>query len=135
MKHDEFAFFNTQLAAMLRDGIPLEGALRRLCEEMRAGLLRTELQALEADLAKGTPMADALTTRQLPELYKRMILVGVKSGDLPGALTMLADYFQRQNSIWTRLKSMMVYPLIVMFVAFLISMVLACLWTCVIWPS
>jgi hypothetical protein len=79
------------------------------------------LQALEADLAKGTPMADALKPRQLPELYKRMILVGVKSGDLPGALTMLADYFQRQNNVWTRLKSMMTYPLIVMFVAFLMS--------------
>ena len=86
MKTDEFAFFNQQLAAMLRDGIPLEGALRRLSQEMRAGALRNELQALEADLARGTPMADALAPRQLPELYKRMILVGVKSGDLPGAL-------------------------------------------------
>ena len=135
MKLDEFAFFNHQLAAMLRDGIPLEGALRRLCQEMRAGSLRTELQALEADLAKGTPIADALKPRQLPELYKRMILVGVKSGDLPGALTMLADYFRRQGSVWTRLKSMMVYPLIVMFAAFLISTMLALLWTCVIGPS
>ena len=135
MKLDEFSFFNQQLAAMLRDGIPLEGALRRLCQEMRAGTLRTELQSLEADLAKGTPMADALKPRQLPELYKRMILVGVKGNDLPGALTMLADYFQRQSSIWTRLKSMMVYPLIVMFMAFLISAVLAFLWTCVIGPS
>jgi len=135
MKYDEFAFFNQQLAAMLRDGIPLEGALRRLCQEMRGGALRAELQALEADLAKGTPMADALQARQLPELYKRMILVGVKSGDLPGALTMLADYFQRQNNVWTRLKSMMTYPLIVMFAACLISTVLAFLWTCVIGPS
>lgn len=135
MKTDEFAFFNQQLAAMLRDGIPLEGALRRLCGEMRRGNLRDELQALEADLAKGTPMADALAPRQLPELYKRMILVGVKSGDLPGALTMLADYFQRQNNVWTRLKSMMTYPLIVMFVAFLISLVLAFAWSCVIGPS
>jgi type II secretory pathway component PulF len=135
MKSDEFAFFNQQLAAMLRDGIPLEGALRRLCREMRVGTLRAELQALEADLAKGTPMAAALPPRRLPELYKRMILVGVRSGDLPGALTMLADYFQRQNSVWMRLKSMMVYPLIVMFVAFLISMALACLWTFVIGPS
>jgi type II secretory pathway component PulF len=135
MKLDEFAFFNQQLAAMLRDGIPLEGALRRLCQEMRRGKLRDELQSLEADLARGVPMADALKPRQLPELYKRMILVGVKSSDLPGALTMLADYFQRQSSIWTRLKSMMVYPLIVMFVAFLISAGLAFLWTCVIGPS
>lgn len=135
MKNDEFAFFNQQLAAMLRDGIPLEGALRRLCEEMRRGALRDELQALEADLAKGTPIADALAARRLPELYKRMMLVGVKSGDLPGALTMLADYFQRQNNVWTRLKSMMTYPLIVMFAAFLISMAIALLWNCAIGPS
>jgi type II secretory pathway component PulF len=87
---------------MLRDGIPLEGALRRLCQEMRAGSLRTELQALEADLAKGTPMADALKPRQLARTLQAHDLVGVKSGDLPGALTMLADYFQRQNMLACR---------------------------------
>jgi type II secretory pathway component PulF len=135
MKLDEFAFFNQQLAAMLRDGIALEGALRRLSQEMRVGALRAELQALEADLAKGVPLAEALRPRQLPELYKRMVAVGVKSGDLPGALTMVADYFQRQNSVWMRLRSMMVYPLIVMFAAFLISLLLALLWNCVIGPS
>ncbi len=135
MKYDEFAFFNQQLAAMLRDGIPLEGALRRLCQEMRRGSLRDELQTLEADLAQGVPLADALAPRQLPELYKRMVQVGVKSGDLPGALTMLADYFQNQNNLWTRLKSMLTYPLIVMFVAFLISLMLAFLWICGIGPG
>ena len=121
MKLDEFAFFNQQLAAMLRDGIPLEGALRRLCQEMRAGSLRTELQSLEANLARGVPLAEALPARQLPELYRQMILVGVKSGDLPGALTMLADYFQRQSNLWTRLKGLIVYPLIVLFIAFLLA--------------
>jgi type II secretory pathway component PulF len=102
---------------------------------MRQGKLRDELQALEADLAKGTPMADALKLRRLPELYKRMIVVGVAGGDLPGALTMLADYFQNQNHVWTRLKSMMTYPLIVMFAAFLISLLLSILWTYVIGPG
>jgi len=135
MKYDEFAFFNQQLAAMLRDGIPLEGALQRLCREMRRSPVRDQLQALEADLARGTPMAEALKPRQLPELYKRMILVGVKSGDLPGALTMLADYFQNQNNVWTRLRSMMTYPLIVMFVALLVSLALALFWTGIIGPS
>jgi len=135
MKYDEFAFFNQQLAAMLRDGIPLEGALRRLCEEMRRGKLRDELQALEADLARGTPMADALRSRQLPELYKRMILVGVKSGDLPGALTMLADYFQRQNNVWIRLKGLMVYPLIVLIATFGLSCFLSYLLINFVWNS
>ncbi len=135
MKHDEFAFFNQQLAAMLRDGIPLEGALRRLCQDMRAGALRSELLALEADLAQGTPIADALKPRQLPELYKRMILVGVKSGDLPGALTMLADYFQRQNNLWSRLKGLMVYPLMVLLAAFLLSCFLAYILGHFIWNN
>ena len=135
MKYDEFAFFNQQLAAMLRDGIPLETALKRLCEEMRSGKLRDELQALEADLSRGTPMTDALKPRQLPELYKRLVMVGVKSGDLPGTLTMLADYFQRQSNLWMRLKALMVYPLIVLSMAFLLSCFIAFLlshfiWTC-----
>ncbi|HEX7471074.1 MAG TPA: type II secretion system F family protein, partial [Verrucomicrobiae bacterium] len=127
MKTDEFAFFNQQLSAMLRDGIPLEGALRRLCQEMRRGTLRAELESLEADLAKGTPLTDALATRQLPELYKRMLLVGVKSGDLPAVLTLLADHYQRQHSIWTRLKGLMVYPMIVLISAFVLSCFLSLL--------
>ena len=53
MKNDEFSFFNQQLAAMVRDGIPLESALRRLCADMRQSPLRSELEKLEADLAKG----------------------------------------------------------------------------------
>lgn len=135
MKYDEFAFLNQQLAAMLRDGIPLEGALKRLCEEMHRGELRNELQALEADLSRGVPMAEALKPRQLPELYKRMLLVGVKSGDLPGVLTMLADYFQWQSSIWMRLKGLMVYPLIVLLVAFILSCFISFLLNNFIWNN
>jgi len=135
MSHDEFAFFNQQLAAMLRDGIPLEGALRKLCQEMRGGSLRDELQRLEADLAKGTPLADAMEVRQLPELYRHMTRVGVKSGDLPGALTLLADYYQRQNNLWTRLKGLMVYPLIVLFATFAVSGLFAVIWNHLVRPT
>lgn len=118
MKYDEFAFLNQQLAAMLRDGIPLEGALRQLCTDLRGGPLRSELEKLEADLAKGTPLGEALAARRLPELYTHMIQVGVQSNDLPGVLTLLADYYQRLNVMWTRLKGLMVYPVLVLLTAF-----------------
>jgi type IV pilus assembly protein PilC len=121
MKYDEFAFLNQQLAAMVRDGIPLESALRRLCAEMRQGALRSELLKLEADLAKGTPLREAARARQLPELYRQMLEVGAQSNDLPGILTMLADHYQRHHVIMTRLKGLMVYPAIVLFGAFLLS--------------
>jgi general secretion pathway protein F len=125
MKNDEFAFFNQQLAAMLRDGIPLEGSLQRLCAEMRRGALRTELERLGADLARGTPLAQAVRARQLPELYQRMIEVGAPGNDLPGVLTLLADHYQRSQAVWVRLKGLMVYPTLVLVAAFLLSCFLA----------
>ena len=127
MNLDEFAFFNQQLAAMLRDGIPLEGALRQLCTGLRRGALRTELTALEADLAQGTPLAEALARRRLPDLYQRLLVIGAKSNDLPASLTLLADYFQRQHALWARLKGLMVYPVLVMIAAFVLSLLLCLL--------
>ena len=117
MNYDEFAFFNQQLAAMLREGIPLEGALKQLCAGMHSGPLRTEVQLLEADLARGTPLKEALTRRALPDLYRQMVEIGARSNDLPGVLSLLADHYQRANAVWTRLKGLMVYPLLVILVS------------------
>jgi type II secretory pathway component PulF len=121
MKYDELAFVNLQLAAMLKDGIPLEGALKKLCETMRRGSLRAEFEKLESDLAKGMPLNDALAARNLPQFYVQMIQVGVKSNDLPGVLTMLADYYQQLSTVWLRLRALMVYPIIVLGVSLALS--------------
>jgi type II secretory pathway component PulF len=134
MKYDEFAFFNQQLAAMLRDGVPLEGALRQLCESMRRGALRSEMEHLEADLKRGAPINEALAARNLPEFYVRMVQIGVQGNDLPGMLTMLADYYQRVDSTWIRLKGLLAYPFIILCVAFLLSCFLTLLF-CVLLGS
>src|SRR5277367_1157671 len=121
MKLDEFAFFNQQLAAMLRDGIPLESALGQLCASMRRDDLRDELEKLRADLANGVPIQQALASRRLPPFYVQMIQVGVKSNNLPGVLTLVADYYQRASLIGMRLKGLMVYPLIVLLATVALS--------------
>ena len=125
MNLDEFAFFNQQLAAMLRTGIPLESALGQLCASMRRGDLREELEKLRADLANGTPFQQALAARKLPPFYVQMLQVGVQSNDLPGVLTLVADYYQSANLIWTRLKGLMVYPAIVLAASLALSILLA----------
>jgi type II secretory pathway component PulF len=117
MNYDEFAFFNQQLAAMLREGIPLEGSLKQLCAGMRSGPLRAEIQQLEADLARGVPLKEALGRRALPNLYRQMVEIGARSNDLPGVLTLLADHYHRANALWTRLKGLMVYPMLVILVS------------------
>jgi type II secretory pathway component PulF len=46
-----------------------------------------------------------------------MVEIGARSNDLPGVLTLLADHYHRTNALWTRLKGLMVYPLLVLLVA------------------
>ncbi len=125
MNYDELAFFNQQLASMLRDGIPLEGALKQLSAGMRSGRLRVEMEALEGDLSRGTPLTEALGRRDLPEFYRRMLEIGLRGNDLPGVLTLLADYYQRAHLLWTRLKGLMVYPVIVITVSLALTLILS----------
>ncbi len=131
MKTDEFAFVNQQLAGMLRAGIPLEGALQQLCATMADGALRAELTALHADLAQGAPLAAALRKRQLPPLYVQLLSIGAAGNDLPGMLTLLADHYQHTHSVWTRLKGVLVYPVLVMVLSLAVSAVLAVLFSSV----
>jgi type IV pilus assembly protein PilC len=125
MKYDEFAFFNRQLAVMLREGIPLEGALKQLSAGMHSGPLREQIEQLERDLATGTPLSEALAKRNLPEMYRRMVQAGAAANDLPGVLTLLADHYERSNLLWTRLKGLMVYPLLVVIVALGLTLIVS----------
>jgi len=125
MNYDEFAFFNQQLAGMLREGIPLEGALKQFSQGMRRGKLQGEITLLEADLGRGTPLKEALNRRAVPEFYRRMVEIGAASNDLPGMLTMLADHYHRANAAWTRLKGLMVDPVIVIVVSLGMTLVLS----------
>ena len=125
MNYDEFAFFNEQLAAMLREGIPLEGALKQLCAGMRGGRLRAEIQQLESDLSRGMALEEALGRRSLPEFYRRMVQIGARSDDLPTMLTLLADHYHKSNVLWTRLQGLMVYPLLVIVVSLGLTLAVA----------
>lgn len=129
MKYDEFAFFNRQLAAMTREGIPLEGALRQLSGGMREGALRSEVEALEKDLAGGTPFAQAIDKRTFPELYRRLARLGAAGNDLPGILTLIADHYERTQTLWSRLKGLMVYPVLVLLVSLGLTLIISLLFS------
>ena len=125
MNLDELTFANRQLADMLKSGVPLEGSLHQLCSTMSRGELRTELQLLEQDLTKGIPLEEALDNRKLPELYVKMIKVGVKGNNLPAVLTMIADYYSRVNNLQTQLKGLLVYPAIILVVMLVLTIFVA----------
>jgi type II secretory pathway component PulF len=68
MNFEQLTWFNQQLAAMLREGLPLSGALKHLTESQRRGRLREEYLRIEAALAAGQPLEQAVATGTLPPL-------------------------------------------------------------------
>lgn len=128
MNHDEFAFLNQQLAAMLREGIPLEGAIRRLCQETKRGRHRTVFLKIEGQLKEGIPLDQAVAQVNVPILYREMIRLGVVTNDLPAVLTLTADYYRKAGAISARLRALLTYPLIVLLVSLLLSLWIAFLY-------
>ncbi|MBL9172456.1 MAG: type II secretion system F family protein [Verrucomicrobiales bacterium] len=125
MNTEELAYANQQLAAMLRDGLPLAGALRELAATMGSGELRTELQALESDLAAGRSVAEAVSRRRLPPLYSRLLIAGSRGGDLPAALTLAADHFGALYQRQLRLRTLLIYPALVVLTGLGVTILIA----------
>ena len=50
-------------------------------------------------------------------------------------LTLVADYYQRQHALWTRLKGLMVYPVLLLVASFLLSVLLWQLTSRVVFPA
>jgi type II secretory pathway component PulF len=129
MNYDEFGLFNQQLGAMLREGLPLEGSLAQLSAGMKDEGVRREMEKLGAELGQGTPLEQALGRRALPPFYVRMVLLGARANDLPGVLTLLADYYHKANALWTRLKGLLVYPLLVVTVSLGLTLTMTIVFT------
>lgn len=125
MNTEELAYANHQLAAMLRDGLPLAGALRELAATMGSGELRTELQSLETDLAAGRTVAEAVSRRRLPPLYSRLLIAGSRSGDLAAALTLAADHFGDLYQRQLRLRTLLIYPALVVLTGLGVTVLIA----------
>jgi len=122
MKYDEFSFFNDQLADMLKDGLPLEGAIRNLSKNMGRSKLKGELYLLAEDLEKGKSLEDAVEERDLPDLYKRMLSIGAESNDFPSLLTSIADYYQRTGILWMKLRGVALYPACILVLVAVLSL-------------
>jgi type IV pilus assembly protein PilC len=122
MNTEELSFFNLQLAGMLKAGLPLEGALKELSATMQQGSLRRQTERLLEDLTAGQPLSQAVEAAQLPAFYAQMLRLGARTEDLAGVLVLVADYYGRMHGLWTRLKGLLAYPLIVLVLALLLSM-------------
>lgn len=126
---DQVLAFTRELATLLRSGVPLDRAL-----EILIGLAATPettalLQAVRDDVRGGAALSQALDRRR--ELFGRFYINIVRAGEAGGALAAvlgrLADTMERNKELRESVRSALIYPTLLVFVA-VISVVILLIW-------
>jgi general secretion pathway protein F len=111
--------FTQELSALLGAGLPIDrslSTLANLIEEIGfKKIVRSLLEGVRAGKTLSITMAEH--PEVFPKLYVNMIRAGETSGLIETVLHHLVDYLERSLELKEDIKSALVYPLVVVFVA------------------
>jgi type IV pilus assembly protein PilC len=123
----ELMHFSRQLSAFVRAGIPLIEAIEVIEEEADDKTLRMVLQGVRESLITGETFSEALRPYEtlFPKFYVDMVRAAELTGSLDDVLRELAGYIKRDLEARNKIKSALVYPLVVLFRAIATVIVLS----------
>jgi type IV pilus assembly protein PilC len=114
--------FTRQLATLIDAGLPLLRSLNTLAKQERNVLMRNTMTALAQSVESGSTFSEALA--QHPGVFNKLYVNMVKAGELGGVLEIvlarLAEFQEKAQKIKGKVKSAMVYPIVVLTIAMLI---------------
>lgn len=115
-----------ELATLLEAGLTLDRSLQILIDLADAEEKARLLGSLQEAVRGGAVFSDALERHPevFPRLYVNMVRAGEASGALDAVLGRLADYLEQAQALKETVKSALVYPSILVFVAALSLVVL-----------
>lgn len=111
--------FTRQLSTLQDAGLPILRSLKILEGQSKPGVLKNALQDVIEDIEGGMTLSEAFSKhpKAFDRLYCNMIKAGEAGGALEAILQRLADFKEKAQSLKRRIKSAMVYPIVVILVA------------------
>jgi general secretion pathway protein F len=122
----QLAILTRQLATMIRSGSPVEGALTAVIQQTNKPRVKSTLMAIRSRVREGYSLASALDEfpHIFPDLYRSTVASGEQSGKLDFVLGRMADHVEHSQALHSKIMLAMVYPLVLTFVAILVTVVL-----------
>ncbi len=115
----DIVIFTRQLATMIDAGLPLVQCLDILGVQTENKSLAKIVGQVRSDVESGATFADALKKhpKVFDNLYVNMVAAGEAGGILDTILQRLAAYMEKFEKIKSEIKSTMIYPSVILFVA------------------
>jgi general secretion pathway protein F len=115
----EIALFTRQFATLLAAGLPIEEALQAVSEQSEKSHIKGLILSVRSKVVEGHTLSSAM--RDYPEAFSPLfcatIAAGEKSGHLDKVLLRLADYTEQQANMRQKIKTALIYPIMMVGVA------------------
>jgi len=118
----EIGVFTRQLATMLTSGVTLLRGVTVLAQQNENPLFAEILTDIKDEVTSGKAFSTALAKypKYFDHLYVNMVKAGEASGGLDNVLERIATSLEKTEEMKGQVKSALVYPLIIVFVAVLV---------------
>ncbi len=118
VKITDLVIFTRQLSTMISAGVPLARSLDALQDDSENPYMREVLASVTKDIESGIQLGDAFAKfpNVFSEVYVNMVRAGEEGGILDEILKRLATQVEQDASIRKRIKSAMMYPIVILVV-------------------
>jgi len=126
VKDKDIVIFTRQFATMIDAGLPLVQCLEILSDQTENPILAKAIGEVRNDVEGGSTYADALHKhpKVFDELYVNMVAAGEAGGILDTILNRLSKHIEKSMKLKKQIKSAMVYPATILFVAVVVIVIL-----------
>ncbi|NDL68231.1 type II secretion system F family protein [Anaerotalea alkaliphila] len=118
----DLAFFCRQLHAMLTAGSTVLRCLDIMKQQLDHKVLRATVGQMHTDVQKGKVLSKAMADH--PKVFPNLMVFMVESGELSGTLDdileRLAVYFEKDYKLKNKVKSAMVYPIVLVVLSIVV---------------
>jgi len=111
--------FSRQFSTMVNAGLPILQGLTIVAEQAENPDFRKIMTKVRDDISNGIPLSEAMA--KFPKVFSTLYVNMVKAGEQGGILDIiferLSEYMEKAEGVARKVKSAMMYPMVVMTVA------------------
>jgi type IV pilus assembly protein PilC len=118
----DIVIFSRQFSTMINAGLPILQGLTIVAEQAENPDFRTLMTKVRDDISNGIPLSEAMAKhpKAFSTLYVNMVKAGEQGGILDIIFERLSEYMEKAEGVSRKVKSAMMYPIVVMSVAVLV---------------
>ncbi len=123
LKTKDLTILTRQIAILLDAGLPLVRSLRTLEKQAKSPALKRVMKDTADSVEGGSTFSEALAQhpKSFDKLYLNMIRAGEAAGAMEVILDRLAKFMEKAAKLAAKIKSAMIYPVVVLTIAMLIT--------------